>query len=78
MSRFDYVKYDDQAVQQQSFYKEKFVELGNCIESLSFGRAKSLALTALEETYMWVGKALRDEQILRDGDAELMEERDKE
>lgn len=27
-----------------------------------YGRAKALAITKLEEAYMWVGKALRDEQ----------------
>lgn len=32
-------------------------------------------LNHLEEVYMWVGKAIRDEQISRDGKAELQEER---
>ena len=31
--------------------------------SLMPGRAKSLALTKLEECYMWIGKGLRDHQI---------------
>ena len=65
MSKFDYVEYDDQAKSQQSFYKVKFMELDSVVESLEPGRARSLALTALEEAYMWVGKALRDEQIAR-------------
>lgn len=65
MNKFDYVKYDEQAESQQAFYKEKFIGLDSVIESLESGRAKSLALTALEEAYMWVGKALRDEQIAR-------------
>jgi hypothetical protein len=41
----------------------------------SLGRSRSMALTKLEELYMWIGKALRDEQILRNGSAPLQEER---
>lgn len=74
-SKFDYVKYDDQAAGQQAFYKEKFMELDSVVESLNPGRAKSLAITKLEEAYMWVGKALRDEQIARGNPVELQEER---
>lgn len=72
---FDYVKYDEQAQGQQAFYKTKFEELHNVVQSLEPGRAKALAMTKLEEAYMWVGKALRDEQIARNGKAELQEER---
>jgi len=32
------------------------------IKELS-GRYKALALTALEEAYCWIGKAIRDDQI---------------
>lgn len=39
-------------------------------------RAKALALTKLEECYMWIGKALRDDQIARIGSAPLQEDRD--
>jgi len=38
-------------------------------------RAKALAITKLEEVYMWIGKAIRDDQIKRNGSAELQEER---
>jgi hypothetical protein len=31
--------------------------------------------TKLEEAYMWIGKAVRDDQIERNGSAELLEER---
>ncbi len=65
MSRFDYVKYDEQAEGQQAFYKEQFYALDLAVSSLEEGRAKSLAITKLEEAYMWVGKALRDEQLKR-------------
>jgi hypothetical protein len=41
-------------------------------------RAKALALTKLEEVYMWIGKAIRDDQLSRNGTAELQEERNNE
>lgn len=66
MSRtFDYVKYDQQATIQQEELKKKFQELENMASNLKSGRAKSLAMTYLEITYMWIGKALRDECIER-------------
>lgn len=75
-TRFDYVKYDDKAQNLQESVKSQFL----CVEAMlnggiSEGRAKSLALTKLEEAYMWVGKAIRDEQIKRNGSAELQETR---
>lgn len=61
--RFDYVKYDDEAARVQAVLKHTFEELERSISSyLLDGRAKSLAMTKLEEAYMWVGKAIRDEQ----------------
>lgn len=42
---------------------------------LETGRAVSLALTCLEEFYMWTGKAIRDNQIARTGKVEFQEER---
>lgn len=74
-SRFDYVKYDDAAVTVQDQAKEKATELESVINSLGNGRAKSTALTKLEECYMWIGKQVRDDQILRNGSASLQEER---
>lgn len=76
MSRFDYVKYDDKAITQQDGFKKLVSEIEAYIEgSLGSPRAKALALTKLEETYMWIGKAIRDDQIARNGSAPLQEER---
>lgn len=76
MGRFDYVKYDDKAQVDQAEFKKLMEGLEANIESrLGIGRAKALALTALEESYMWIGKAIRDDQIIRNGSAELQEER---
>lgn len=66
MSRFAYVKYDEETAQRQAEFKKEFESLEKQVEGvLSNGRAKSLVLTKLEEAYMWVGKALRDDCIFR-------------
>lgn len=64
--RFEYVKYDTIAVISQERFKKLYKELEAAInQELSEGRAKSLALTDLETSYMWIGKAIRDAQIRR-------------
>ena len=74
--RFNYVKYDNQASDVQEKFKEVCENLESMIEySLESPRAKALALTKLEEFYMWVGKAVRDDQITRGGDATHTAER---
>lgn len=73
--RFDYVKYDEQASIAQEQYKQQMIELEDALEGLKDGRAKSLALTYLEITYMWIGKALRDECIVRNPEISDVPER---
>lgn len=75
MARFDYVKYDEASISNQNLFKGICEDLEANIENLPNGRAKSLALTSLEESYMWIGKAIRDDQIARNGSAELQEGR---
>lgn len=75
MSRFDYVKYDDHAANTQAQFKKAFETVEAMVDSVSKGRAAALAKTSLEEAYMWAGKAIRDEQIARNGSAPLQEER---
>lgn len=75
MSRFDYVKYDATAALQQAAFKQQFQTIEELANGLAPGRAKALILTKLEEAYMWVGKAIRDDQIARNGSAPLQEER---
>lgn len=73
---FDYVAYDEEAATQQQAAKELFIGLHKFTDStLADGRAKSLVKTKLEEAYMWVGKAIRDDQIKRNGSAPLQESR---
>lgn len=76
MSRFDYVKYDDQAIAEQGAFKNDVEFLSNRIEAACISpRAKALAITKLEECYMWIGKAIRDDQISRNPKTELQEGR---
>lgn len=75
-NRFDYVKYDQAAADQQNVFKIAFQAIEEIVGArLKPGRAQSLVLTKLEEAYMWIGKAIRDEQIERNGSAPLQEER---
>lgn len=65
-NRFSYVKYDPESARAQEAFKLHFETLEILVDGLPDGRAKSLCLTALEEAYMWTGKAIRDAQIARD------------
>jgi len=75
MSRFDYVKYDQQAIAEQDVVKQLSEQLETVINNIQdergLGRSQYLALTKLEECYMWIGKAIRDSQIYRNKDTDL-------
>ncbi len=73
--RFSYVKYDAEAIAEQEAFKVKFEELEAMAAGLKAGRAQALFLTALEEAYMWTGKAIRDEQIERNSQPAHVPER---
>lgn len=76
MNRFDYVQYDETATSQQVVFKQAFMNIEMLAQdALINGRAKSLVLTKLEEAYMWVGKAIRDDQVGRGSAAPLQEQR---
>lgn len=76
MKTFYYVKYDETSVSKQETARDicESLEAFISLELLN-GRAKSLAITKLEECYMWIGKAIRDEQIDRGGDNKHVPER---
>jgi hypothetical protein len=67
MNRFDHITYDEQSLEQQVAFKRRVELLEQQISSLGSPRAKALALTKLEEVFMWIGKAIRDDQIARQG-----------
>jgi hypothetical protein len=64
--RFDYVRYDDVSAMNQQRAKDLMTQVELFItHDLGAGRPQSLALTHLEEVYMWIGKAIRDNQVAR-------------
>jgi hypothetical protein len=66
MSEFDYIKFDFDAHTMQLRFKFMFQSIKQEVDKLPPGRAKDLVCIKLEEAYMWVGKAIRDEQIERE------------
>lgn len=74
--RFSYVKYDEASLKIQERLKQMFEEIERFSEAnLCATRPRSLLMTALEEAYMWTGKALRDDQISRGSQTEHVAER---
>jgi hypothetical protein len=66
--RFNYLKYDKIAVDKQESLKELFEKIESfCKKNFPDTRESKLILIALEEAYMWTGKAIRNDQIVRDG-----------
>jgi hypothetical protein len=65
MSRFDFVKYDECAIEQQDVFKTLVKNLEGVIDQLHSPRPKAIAITKLEEVFMWIGKAIRDDQLER-------------
>lgn len=63
--RFDYLPWDEVSAETHGKLRVAFEAAESLIDALAAGRAKALALTALEESYMWVGKAIRDDQVTR-------------
>lgn len=60
--RFNYVKYDEAHIKSQEMFKQRVEQIEEIIEAYGPGRAAALALIKLEETYMWIGKMIRDDQ----------------
>ena len=77
--RFDYVKYDKNTTEISEGFKEMYSMLDDAIKSLDVtqnaGREKALAITKLEESFMWIGKMLRNNQIFLNGNADHLPER---
>lgn len=62
MPRFDYIEYDDDGKKMQAIFKESFEKLEVELGFLGISREASLAVTNLEQAYMWAGKALKVRQ----------------
>lgn len=77
MSRFDYIKYNSESATIQDIFKKDCIQIEEHINKfIPAGRSCSLALTHLEEVYMWIGKAIRDIQIEKNENTEPNESRD--
>jgi len=71
---FDYVKYDQASFDRQAHCLRAVEDMEHAIiASTGPGRAHSLALTKLEECFMWIGKAIRDDQLKREATAETLQ-----
>lgn len=76
MSRFDYVAYDDTATKQQAEIKAAVQHVESLLEkNIKCGRSKAAAINALEVTYMWTGKGIRNDQLDRNKETKLQESR---
>lgn len=76
--RYDYVAYDADAKAVYAEFKAKVEDIEALMAAkLAQGtsqdakRARALAITKSEEMFTWVGKAIRDDQIERNGSAPL-------
>lgn len=65
MTRFEYIQFDEASANLHEKLKFVFYAAEEFLEKLPASRAKALCLTKLEESCMWAGKAIRDEQIVR-------------
>jgi len=67
--KFDNIPYDSQSVENLAAFKAVFTEIMDALEEAQAhpvcGRSASLAITRLEEAFMWVGKTIRDLQIAK-------------
>ncbi len=77
-SRFDYVAYDEQAMNHQAEAKAAVQVVEGLAGLIGDSRWREAALMKLEECYMCFGKGIRDDQISRNGSAPLQEGRGKE
>jgi hypothetical protein len=69
-NRFSYVKYDERSVELQEHFRVlcDAIDVG-LLTMLPNSPEKTLAVRSLEVAYMWIGKAIRDAQVARGGDA---------
>lgn len=64
-SRFDYVAWDEESQNICNTLKVQCQTVEAELIHLSESREKSMAITKLEETFMWIGKAIRSDQLKR-------------
>jgi hypothetical protein len=65
LETFDYIDWDEKSQAHCDRCRDLAMALEAAILDIGPSRSRSLALTKLEETFMWVGKAIRSEQWAR-------------
>lgn len=66
MTRFDYVEFDDFSDELSQESKEKCKAIEYYLQyNFRDSREKECALTKLEECFMWIGKAIKEDQNKR-------------
>lgn len=65
--RFSHVTFDEQSNALRQKLRDLFESIEHLVTLMPNTRASQLALTKLEEAYMWAGKGVRDGQIARTG-----------
>lgn len=64
--RFEYVQWDEESQRNSDHAKKVCDDVRAFIETnLKPSRESSLAMTKLEECFMWIGKAIRTDQQAR-------------
>jgi hypothetical protein len=64
--RFSYVDYDDASARKSGELRDAVQQVEALLLGLPESRERSLALTKLEEAFMWTGKAIRNQQLERE------------
>lgn len=65
MNRFDHIEFNEEHIIKRARIKAIVESLDKELSALYPGRSRALAQTSLEELYMWIGKAIRDNQTIR-------------
>jgi hypothetical protein len=66
MSRFSHIPYDSESQIISDHLKFLFELVEKQVDELEPCREKHMIYTKLEEAFMWVGKAIKNQQILRE------------
>jgi len=68
-NRFNYVKYDLESNEASHNFQSMVMDLEVGLEAiLNPSRERALAITKLEECFMWIGKAIKVDQEARERD----------
>ncbi|VVB52275.1 Uncharacterised protein [uncultured archaeon] len=65
MSRFDYIKMNEEQLAHVDFFRKSFAKMEQNIEAAvpEASREKSLSITALEEASLWLNKAISRRKV---------------